>query len=190
MGLGNVLFGRKKLKGPARDRLFALTTAAVTLDVECGLKPAGVGAIVFKPLSAGEFTQVDNDVEQLLQGVASELGLEARPQAGHVRLRVGDRARPRPRGSGDRGVRGRAGVQRARLRRPAARSGRSASKAASSPVYWIYGFKTGTFWPFVPTGEKQERDNARELELKAKLEKELPVEQDLTKWFALFDAPI
>ena len=74
MGLSNVLFGRKKLKGPARDRLFALTTAAVTLDVECGLKPAGVGALVFKPLSAGEFTQVDNDVEQLLQSVAAGSG--------------------------------------------------------------------------------------------------------------------
>ena len=58
------------------------------------------------------------------------------------------------------------------------------------PVYWIYGFKTGTFWPFVPTGKGQERDNARELELKAKLEPELPVEQDLSKWLALFDAPI
>ena len=58
------------------------------------------------------------------------------------------------------------------------------------PVYWIYGFKTGTWWPFVPTGEKQERDNAQELELKAKLEKELPVEPDLSKWLALFDAPI
>ncbi len=52
------------------------------------------------------------------------------------------------------------------------------------PVYWIYGFKTGTWWPFVPTGEKQERDNAQELELKAKLEKELPVEPDLSKWLA------
>src|SRR5258706_398107 len=58
------------------------------------------------------------------------------------------------------------------------------------PVYWIYGFKTGTFWPFVPTGEKQQRDNARELELKAKLEKELPVEPDLSRWLALYDAPI
>ncbi len=58
------------------------------------------------------------------------------------------------------------------------------------PVYWIYGFKTGTWWPFVPTGEKQERDNAQELELKAKLEKELPVEPDLSKWLGLFDAPI
>ena len=58
------------------------------------------------------------------------------------------------------------------------------------PTYWIYGFKTGTFWPFVPTGEKQGRDNARELELKAKLEPELPIEPDLSRWLALFDAPI
>ena len=42
----------------------------------------------------------------------------------------------------------------------------------------------------MPTGEKQERDNARELSLKAQLEKELPVEQDLSKWLALYDAPI
>jgi len=58
------------------------------------------------------------------------------------------------------------------------------------PVYWIYGFKTGTWWPFVPTGAKQERDNAEELELKAKLEPELPVEPDLSKWLALYDSPI
>jgi len=58
------------------------------------------------------------------------------------------------------------------------------------PVYWIYGFKTGTWWPFVPSGAKQERDNARELELKAKLEQELPVEPDLSKWLALYDSPL
>jgi hypothetical protein len=62
--------------------------------------------------------------------------------------------------------------------------------APDEPVYWIYGFKTGTWWPFIPTGAKQQRDNSRELELKAKLEPELPVEQDLSKWLALFDAPI
>ena len=59
-----------------------------------------------------------------------------------------------------------------------------------NPVYFVYGFKTGSFWPFVPTGDGQERDNAEELELQAKLEKELPIEPDLTKWLALYDAPI
>src|SRR5438045_7131935 len=74
MGLTDILFGRKKLKEPAGERLFALTTAAVTLDVQCGLKTAGAGAVIFKPLSAGEFTQADQDVEELLQSVAAESG--------------------------------------------------------------------------------------------------------------------
>jgi len=43
--------------------------------------------------------------------------------------------------------------------------------AASTRLYWVYGYKRGAFWPFVPTGEDQKRDNAEELELKAKLEK-------------------
>jgi PspA associated protein B len=58
------------------------------------------------------------------------------------------------------------------------------------PVYWIYGYKRGAFWPFVPKGEGRERDNPEELELKAKLEKELPIEPDLSRWLALFDAPV
>ena len=57
------------------------------------------------------------------------------------------------------------------------------------PVYWIYGFKRGAWWPFVPVG-KDKRDNAKELELKSQLEGELPIEQDLTRWFGLFNAPL
>jgi hypothetical protein len=57
-----------------------------------------------------------------------------------------------------------------------------------SPVYWITA-SSGAFWPFVPIGDNK-RDNATELELKAKLEGELPIEPDLTNWLALFDAPV
>jgi len=57
------------------------------------------------------------------------------------------------------------------------------------PVYVIYGFKRGAFG-LHPNREGQTRDNAAELELKAKLEDELPIEQDLTRWLGLFDAPI
>lgn len=181
--------GRKKLKGPARDRLFALTTAAVTLDVECGLQPAGAGAVVFKPLSAGDFARVESDVEQLVDAVAAQNGskLERKSDTyGYQWVIVRDpdledqvtAVYGVANGLTEQGF----GAQ---LLAAAFRF-----EEGGKPVYWIYGFKTGTFWPFVPTGSGQERDNARELELKAKLEKELPVEQDLTKWFALFDAPI
>ncbi len=189
MGLGNVLFGRKKLKGPARDRLFALTTAAVSLDVSCGLKPAGVGAIVFKPMSSGEFTQVESDVEQLLQGVASSSGskLDRKQDTfGFEWVIVRDPELE------DQVTAVYAVAQEFNERGFGSQLLAAAFRfeGGEHPVYWIYGFKSGTFLPFVPTGEKQERDNARELELKAKLEQELPVEQDLTKWLALFDAPI
>ena len=40
MGLGDVLFGRKRLKGPNRDRLFALSTARISLEVELGPEAA------------------------------------------------------------------------------------------------------------------------------------------------------
>src|SRR5207244_11470091 len=74
MGLADVLLGRKKLRSPAQDRLFALSTARVTLDAELGLKTAGAGGIVFKPLSAGQFVRAENDLQQVLDAVAGESG--------------------------------------------------------------------------------------------------------------------
>jgi hypothetical protein len=191
VGLGDILFGRKKLKEPARDRLFALTTAAVTLDVSCGLKPAGVGAIVFKPLSAGEFTQADQDVEELLQSVASDSGSKLERKTDSFGFQwvivrdpdLEDQVSEVHTVASELEAKGFGGQL-------LAAAFRFEGGRGDHPVYWIYGFKTGSFWPFVPTGEKQGRDNARELELKAKLEKELPVEQDLSRWLALFDAPI
>ena len=58
------------------------------------------------------------------------------------------------------------------------------------PVFLIYGYKRGSFWPFIPTGTEPERDNAAELRLKNELERELPIEPDLTRWLGLFGAPL
>ena len=74
MGLGDVLFGRKRLKGANLDKLFALSTAAISLESELGLKPAGVAAVVFKPLSAGEFVRGEGDIDELLGIAAQESG--------------------------------------------------------------------------------------------------------------------
>ena len=157
--------------------------------MQCGLNSAGVGAIVFKPLSAGEFAQVDRDVAELLDGVAADSGakLDRKTDSfGFEWVIVRDPE-----------LEDQITVVHAVASEFEARGFGSQLLAAAfrfdgeeHPVYWIYGFKTGTFWPFVPSGKEQERDNARELELKAKLEPELPVEPDLSRWFALFDAPI
>lgn len=188
MGLGNVLFGRKKLKEPAGERLFALTTAAITLQTECSLKPAGAGAIVFKPLSSGAFTQADQDIEQLLQGVAADSGskLDRKTDSFGFEWVI---VRDNDLEDQVTAVHAVASEFEAKGFGAQLLAATFAFTGAKNPVYWIYGFKTGTFWPFVPTGAK-ERDNAEELELKAKLEEELPVEPDLSRWLALYDAPI
>ena len=188
MGLTDVLFGRKKLKKAVEEKLFALSTARITLESDLGLKPAGSAAVVFKPLSAAEFVRAENELQELLDVAAQEAHskIERRgDEYGFEWLIIRDN-------DFEELV---ATVHLVASELVARGFGEQLLAAAfrfdgKHPVYWIYGFKRGAFWPFVPTGDGKERDNAEELELKAKLEKELPIEPDLTRWLALFDAPI
>src|SRR3712207_5571247 len=152
------------------------------------MRPAGAGAVVFKPLSAGEFVRAENEMQELLEVAArdSESKIERRTDDfGYEWLVVRDEhfedlvstvhlvgSELAERGFGPQLL---AAVFRFDGRKP--------------PVYWIYGYKRGAFWPFVPSGER-ERDNAAELELQAKLAKELPIEQDISMWFGMYGAPL
>lgn len=188
MALRDVLFGRKKLSEPREDRLFALTTAAVTLQTELGLVTAGAAAVAFKPQSSGEFRSAFDDVDKLMDAVAQQCGSEVERKSDEFGF---DWIIVRDPDLED--LVATAHTLASELTAQGFGSQLLAAafpfKGGEHPVYWIYGFKRGAFWPFVPTG-KDTRDNATELELKAKLEKELPVEPDLTRWFALFDAPV
>jgi hypothetical protein len=58
------------------------------------------------------------------------------------------------------------------------------------PLYFIYNYKRGAFYPFAPSGGAEQRDNERELRLKAQLGAELPLEAELERWFPLWGIPI
>jgi hypothetical protein len=189
MGLTDVLFGRKRLKEAQSERLFALSTARVTLEAELGLKPADRAAVVFKSLSSGDFVRTENELHELLDVAARDTNSRVtrrEDEFGFDWIVVEDRdfedlvatvhlvaSELQSRGFGTQLL--------AALFR---------FEGYEHPVYFVYGYKRGAFWPFVPVGREKERDNAKELELKAKLETELPIEQDLTRWLALFDAPV
>jgi hypothetical protein len=53
MGFLDPLLGKRKVKGPAPDRLFAISTAYVGLDAQQGITTRGVAGIVFQPLATG-----------------------------------------------------------------------------------------------------------------------------------------
>jgi hypothetical protein len=190
MGLFDALLGRRKLKGPAPDRLFALTTAYVGLQTAQGITTTGTAAIVFQPLATGDFQSIVSDMEQVVGGVGGETGtsLETRDDEYGYRwmvlrdpdledLVVGVNAVSDALAVG--------GYQDRVLCAVFAFKG-----AQARPLYFIYNYKRGTWYPFVPSGGSQQRSTERELQVKAQVGAELPFEPELERWFPLWGIPI
>jgi hypothetical protein len=190
MGLLDVLRGKRKLAKPAPDRLFAMTTAYVKMETELGLRSAGRAAIVFQPLATADFQAIVADMEEVVRGTGADTGttVEARDDEFGYRwmvladsdfedLVVGVNAVSTALEDGGYGERILCAVFGFR-------------DAQDRPVYWIYNYKRGAFYPFVPSGGEQQRDNERELRLKAQIGADLPVEADLERWFPLWGIPI
>jgi hypothetical protein len=189
MGFLDVLTGRRKIKGPAPDRVFAMATAGPVLEMSMGLKPARA-AIVFQPLATSDFDAIVADMEELLKGTGDDLGTTIEKQDDKFGYRwmiladpdfedlvVGVNGVSTAIQAGGYGERVLAAVFAFR-------------DARDKPVYWIYNYKRGAFYPFVPGGGEQQRDSERELQLQAQIGAELPVEAQLERWFPLWDIPI
>src|SRR5579884_1811885 len=76
MGLLDVILGKRKLAGPAPDRLFAMSTAYVKLETELGITSRGTAAIVFQPLSSADFQAIVTEMETVVRGTASDSGVK------------------------------------------------------------------------------------------------------------------
>jgi hypothetical protein len=57
-------------------------------------------------------------------------------------------------------------------------------------VYFIYNFKRGAYYPFVPAPGDKARNTEEELRIKAQLARDLPWEEDMARWFPLWDIPL
>jgi hypothetical protein len=188
--LDAVLGGRRKLKGVAPDRLFAMTTAQVTLETALDIKHKGAAGIVFQPLGTADFQTIIKEAEELVRSTAEETGstLEsADDEFGYRWLILRDpdfedlvvslntvSTELQGGGYGDRLL---AAV--------------FAFEENGKPIYFIYNFKRGAFYPFVPAPGDKQRDSERELRLKAQLGAEgVPFEEDMTRWFPLWEIPL
>ncbi len=190
MGFLDVITGRRKLSGPAPDRLFAITTANVSFETNLALKPTGGAAIVFQSLSSADFRSIITDAEELVRATAKDSGAQVRSEEDDFGFRWLVVAGPdfddlvvslnavsgslETGGYGDRVLCAVFAFQDERAQR----------------VYWIYNYKRGFFYPFVPARGEQQRDNERELVLKAQIGSELPVEPELNRWFPLWGIPV
>jgi hypothetical protein len=190
VGFLDVLTGRRKLAAPAPDRLFAMSTAYVTLETSLSITSRGVAAIVFQPLSSADFDGIVRDMEEVVRATAGDSGTKVETSDDSYGFRwlvlrggefddlvVGINAVSGALEAGGYGERVLCAVF-------------SFQDSGGRPLYWIYNYKRGAFYPFVPAGGEQQRDNERELVLKAQIGAELPVEQELERWFPLWGIPI
>lgn len=185
MGFLDTLLGKSKLPKPKPDRIFAMSTAYVTLSTNLNLTSEGAG-ICFKPLDASRFRDAEIEIEELLQQSCQETNTQYRMQKDSYNYLW------------------------VILHDPDFEDLVSTSYLVSetlkghgfggqllcvvfkfrneSTIYWIYNFKQATFYPFVPRGK--ERNVSSEFRLRSLMERELPLENEMERWYPLWDIPV
>ncbi|MGV9939284.1 PspA-associated protein PspAB [Streptomyces sp. NPDC003401] len=192
MGLLDILLGRSKPVAPDLDRLFALPSAAVTLEAATGFTPTGQGAVCFATVEGPAFEQTHREVQALLDADTERTGppvrlsrdgygyswLVSHRSPGELPQLVNDlhavNSSMEANGFGPQLLCSLAGFED--------RDGRR--------LALVYLYKRGSFYPFAPLpGGGQRRDGSLELQVRAALAGDLRTEQDLGRWYPLWGAP-
>lgn len=194
MRILDTLLGKTKPVEANLDSLFSLPSAAVTLEAEAGLVLSGSAGVCFKPPSGQPFEETQQEIRELLTsqpaGQVPEAPLPSvRQQSdsfGYRWLLLED---PTTEGLVTAVHMVNSTLQDHGYGPQLLCSVFSLKGGEPGRAYLVYLYKRGTFYPFVPTG-KETRDNEAELRLRAVVEGDLKVEDDLTRWFPLWDIPV
>jgi hypothetical protein len=194
LGFFDTLFGRQKPVPIGPERLFAMSTAQLALETEQHLTPTDQAGICFKAIASGPFAQIQGELEQLLQIAGKEDGTTIKPYQDDLGYRWF--------------------LLQSKdfqalvtfmhmVSQTLVEKGYDSQvlfaifpfkTADGASVYWLYNYKRGYFYPFVPQSDTRDpqhrRDNAEEMRLATAMGKELPVEQELERWFPVWNAPV
>ncbi|MGH2447143.1 MAG: PspA-associated protein PspAB [Chloroflexota bacterium] len=189
MSFLDALLGRTKLTPSNFDQLIGIATANISLEAQLGLKPSGCAAISFRPVSSGDFAAVEKEIDQLLAGSQAEEHLtwtSSQDAYGYrwITLHAPDfdnlaaemhmlSSELEDHGYGEQLL---SAVFQFR-------------DEAGHDVLWVYNYKRGRWYPFVPSGNRQ-RDNATELRLSAVMKPEMKIEPEMANWYPIWDAPL
>jgi len=197
MGLLDILLGRTKPVAPDLDQLFALPSAAITLEAAAGFTPTGTGAVCFATVEGGAFTQANREVQALLDADAGREGppveltrddygyswLVSRRSPDQLSALVNDLHAVNSAMEAD-------GFGPQLLCSLVGFEGTEGDGDRGRRLALVYLYKRGTFYPFAPLpGRPERRDNALELRVKAALAGDLRMEEDLGRWFPVWGAP-
>ena len=190
MGLRDVLFGRTPQVQPKLDNLFALPTAALTLQSQLDLVTSGEAGLCFKAGSGEASITSEADIESLLNFDEGKVAMSVTTDdLGFTWLVIhdGDIENLVTRIHGANSTLVEHGLGPRLL--CAVFGFVPATPPGEGSVRLVYLLKQGTFYPFAPTGANQ-RDNELELRVRSFLEGDLPMEKDLSRWMALWNLPV
>ena len=190
MGFLDAIRGRKAPARPHLDALFALPSAAVTLDVDLGLAPTGVGSVCFRSPEGRAFSDLETRVRELLDADDGPSVEANGDEFGFDWLTV--RTEPADLATAVTNIHAvNTSLVQAGFGPQLLCSVFPFTDQVGNTVSLVYLYKRGTFYPFAPRvrGQDKSRNNVLELQVRDKLAGELAVEEDTTRWFALWDAP-
>lgn len=190
MGLRDVLLGRTKQVAPNLDELFALPSAAITLETELDLVSSTHAGLCFKSGSGQASLSSEQEIRELLaldesdhqvRVVNDDLGFtwlvitDADLSSLVTRIHAADSTMVEH-GLGPRLLCAVFGFV-------------PKEPPGEGDVRIVYLMKRGTFYPFAPR-EGQRRDNEYELRVRNFLGQDLKIEPELTSWMALWGLPV
>ncbi|SFC07479.1 hypothetical protein SAMN04487968_103284 [Nocardioides terrae] len=193
MGLWETITGRSKPKQAQLDALFHVPSAAITLQAALGLTATGDGAVCYRGAVGSGFATTQADLVALVsEGPDAPRVTTTADAFGFTWLELDhdpiDPANPDLTSlcTGLHAV-------NTSLEEQGFGPGLLCSLvpftgADGRSVGLVYLYKQGTFYPFAPSGA-QARDNLLELQVRDALTGELPMEQDLSRWLAIWGAP-
>ena len=187
MGFLDSVLGKTKLPEAKTDKLFAISTAAVTMEANLGLKPDDAAAVCIKPMESSKYEAARAEIEELLKLGVKDTGTEYRihkDEYSYIWVVLKDK-------DFDDLVTSIQMVSQILMEQGFGTQLLAAVYRfkGESVVYWIYNFKLGSYYPFSPKSEQQ-RNTSLEFRLKSVLATELPIERDEAKWYPMWAMPI
>jgi hypothetical protein len=181
------LLGRSTPPQPTLDQLFALTDATLTLEAALGLEPTGLGSVAYRAAEGRAASDVTADAEALVEAGGGPEVERSVDGFGYTWLLLRHDPADTPGLVTD--------LHAVNSDLVAAGFGPTLlcslvalDDGAGHRVGLVYLYKRGTFYPFAPNGERS-RDSAYELQVRAAVGSDLPVEKDVSRWFPVWGAP-
>ena len=189
MGFLDALLGRTKPVPPNLDALFALPSAAITLQAATDYIPTGTGSVCFRAAEGKAFSDIEKDVRELLSmGDGNKTPVEVTEDKYGFTWLVCHHSADDIEGLVTDLHAVNSSLENAGFGPQLLCTILGFHDGAGHPLGLVYLYKRGTFYPFAPQpGER--RDSATELQIRGVLADDLKIEPDLGRWFPVWGAP-